>query len=1500
MMWTLPLLLYLGSTLVQTQSNNEPYFGLFLPSVLYYPSDATFCIHMDGNSVKYNLTINLKSESGITNLRIVKDASQSPFYCDVFQVPPPSGTQEKVQIEVRGQTSGDSSPQISSKSVSIRRKTNGTFIQTDKPIYKPGQKVNFRIVTLNQDLETSNEKYPLIELQDPQRNRLAQWKDVQPNSGIADLSFQLSPEPALGTYTIKTEEMKYIFTVEEYVLPRFEVSLKTPSSITVLDSNATMTTCARYTFGQPVPGTVTLKICQNSRWSHPWRWGPSRQEGEKNVCHLHTAKNDHSGCLKSTVDLSKFQMQNPGYDRKLVVEAFLEEEGTGITINATSQQCDISSQLTKISFKDSKSYFQPGAPYRGKLVLESFNGKPLSGQKVHLTTFLKDESITETFTTDSAGEVSFQLSTSKWGADSVSLKAFTDEKDEDYKRDRIAARYGTSYLYLEDIYVKSQDSVYIHPIKSAALCHENMAVRVDYDLGEKKFKGVNKANKVNEVNEVNDENDLKFFYVVMSHVGKILYSGQKTVSQEKADSNIGILYKGQKTVSQEKADSRSGSIEISLPVRDVSPNGKILVFTSSDDGEVAADTATFQVTACLKQNVTLGFSEDQVLPGSLVKLNLRAAAGSLCALRVVDKSVTLMKPEDELTEAKIQNLIKTVPHYPSYKRLDFGFCRNNGPSKVFDPWWHQRRSYPVRKKDLQNIIEEMGLTIVTNWKIEAPVTCKLDRGVGMMAKSMPSASLMRAPAAASSRTLAYLESADAEYHDESFAEPEDEVSSDVSEDVRTHFPETLLWKLQPIPSSGSMETELKVPDSITEWSGQMFCTGAGSFALSKPTTLNVFKPYFVEMTLPYSIKRGETFVLKASLYNYLQECMQTEVTLIQSEDLRLKGTDKNIHNICLCAGEKKTVSWPVTLTSTGHKNITVSSQALSSKDTCSGQETKLIQKGQKDIVINSLLVEPEGTLVEQTHNSLLICYGSSVEEKVKLDLPETYVEGSAKASINVFGDLMSSALNNLDNLLAMSYGCGEQNMVRFAPNVYIMQYLDSSQQLSDEMRKKGKDFLTKGYQRQLTYKHKAGCYSAFGESDKEGNTWLTAFVLKSFKQAQNFILIDEEHLNNGIKWMEKQQRSDGCFKASGHLLNNALKGGVDDEVSLTSYVLAALMEGGMSPDNPMVDRGMQCLKNASLEEASTYKMALMAYAYTLADLPDARAELLQKLDSRAIKADGSTHWTQASKAEPDNFWSKPNSVDIELTSYVLLSKASAKQVSTKELGEMVAIMRWLSKQQNAKGGFRSTQDTVVALQALAKFGLLTFSKDGNVTVTVSSENGFQQKLHVDDSNRLILQRTSLPQIPGEYTITATGVGSVYVQVIKRYHTPPPDREATFNLSVVTQCTKKDLLEIAVEFWYQGVRPSTNMVLVDVKMISGYVPQKESIEKLKKKSTVKRVETNEDSVIIYIEEVTSQPQVLKFIAERKVEVTDLKPAILRIYDYYMPEEEKIINYLSICT
>lgn len=60
------------------------------------------------------------------------------------------------------------------------------------------------------------------------------------------------------------------------------------------------------------------------------------------------------------------------------------------------------------------------------------------------------------------------------------------------------------------------------------------------------------------------------------------------------------------------------------------------------------------------------------------------------------------------------------------------------------------------------------------------------------------------------------------------------------------------------------------------------------------------------------------------------------------------------------------------------------------------------------------------------------------------------------------GDILGSSLNNLDKLLRMPYGCGEQNMINFAPNIYVMKYLKTVNQLTDQMERKAKNFMISG------------------------------------------------------------------------------------------------------------------------------------------------------------------------------------------------------------------------------------------------------------------------------------------------------------------------------------------------------------------------------------------------------------------------------------------------------
>ncbi|XP_034501872.1 pregnancy zone protein-like [Ailuropoda melanoleuca] len=217
-------------------------------------------------------------------------------------------------------------------------------------------------------------------------------------------------------------------------------------------------------------------------------------------------------------------------------------------------------------------------------------------------------------------------------------------------------------------------------------------------------------------------------------------------------------------------------------------------------------------------------------------------------------------------------------------------------------------------------------------------------------------------------------------------------------------------------------------------------------------------------------------------------------------------------------------------------------------------------------------------------------------------------------------------------------------------------------------------------------------------------------------------------------------------------------------------------------------------------------------------------------------------------------------------------------------------------------------DTVVALQALSKYGAATFSKrEKAAVVTVKSSETFSEEFQVHDANRLLLQEVRLPEIPGEYSTTVSGSGCVYLQTSLRYNVlPKKEGKVPFTLKVDTLSQNCDgvhahrKVQIHINISYTGERPSSNMVIVDVKMISGFIPVKSSVRKLQEKPQIQRTDMSTNHVLIYFEELTNQTLSFSFSVEQDIQVDNLKPATVKAYDYYETEEFTIEEYRDPCS
>uniref|UniRef100_A0A663LV85 Alpha-2-macroglobulin n=1 Tax=Athene cunicularia TaxID=194338 RepID=A0A663LV85_ATHCN len=1080
---------------------------VLLPFLIHTDSPEKVCVQLThlNESVTLSATLEYQGE----NRSLIDDvvSEKDVFTCIPFSLPKSNSTSPVTFITVT--VKGATLQFRSRKSVLVKNSESLVFVQTDKPIYKPGQTVLFRIVSLDKDFRPLNE--------DPKRNRLYQWTKAELKRGLIQLSFSLTSEPMQGTYAVVAQQasgktVRHPFSVEEYVLPKFEVTVKMPKVITILDEKLTVTVCGLYTFGKPVPGLVSFRVCRKFERAATTCYG----EEARAVCDEFSGQTDNYGCISETVKTKLFQLKRSGYENKLHVEAKIKEEETGVELTGTSFS-EITTTISKVTFEHSDSHYKPGIPFFGQVKLVDGSGAPIANEVVRISL---QGSQTTNYTTDEEGRARFALNTSTLYFDSVGIRVSP------------AGRGGDEVIHRR-FYSPSKSFLKIEPKTETLTCGSSTEVRVHYIFTPE---------------AIGEQKKIVIYYLVMAK-GIIKQAGTHILDLDQ--------------------ESANGVFLLQLPVQtDIAPVAQVLVYTTVPSREVIADTTKFNVEKCFKNKVDLNFSASEGLPSSDVHLLFRASPNSLCAVRAVDKSVLLMKSEADLSPSSVYSLL------PVKELRDY----NYGPDTVSE-------------EPLENCIPLKK--IVVDGITYSPVVEVNEEDTYSILKVYPSC-MVREPKhdvdADFALELSVVDFFSISSH--SAVQPQRlyataSTPEEVTETIRKYFPETWIWSLVSISSEGNADLDVTIPDTITEWKANAFCTSAETgFGLSPTVSLRAFQPFFVELTLPYSVVRGESFMLKATVFNYLAACIRVSVTLAQSTHFLATPVEKEEESHCLCENGRKTVAWLVTPKSLGQVEFSVSTEALQNQQPCGNAIVETPEKGRKDTVIRQLLVEV-----------LLLISPCSP------------------------GDIMGTAMQNLHQLLQMPFGCGEQNMVLFAPNIYVLDYLNKTEQLSEEVKSKAIGYLVSGYQRQLNYKHPDGSYSTFGPRYGQlGNTWLTAFVLKSFAQARPHIFIDEKHIQDALVWLSYKQKENGCFRSSGTLLNNAMKGGVDNEISLTAYITIALMEIPLPVTHSVVRNALFCLETAADEkENHVYTKALMAYAFALAGKEEKRKALLGSLEKEAVK-----------------------------------------------------------------------------------------------------------------------------------------------------------------------------------------------------------------------------------------------------------------------------------------
>lgn len=469
--------------------------------------------------------------------------------------------------------------------------------------------------------------------------------------------------------------------------------------------------------------------------------------------------------------------------------------------------------------------------------------------------------------------------------------------------------------------------------------------------------------------------------------------------------------------------------------------------------------------------------------------------------------------------------------------------------------------------------------------------------------------------------------------------------------VRKLFPDTALWLADVhTDSSGHAEAQLQFPDSLTSW--RTTVRGATLDTKVGNTTNNVIvrKNLMVRLVVPRFFRQGDEVTVSAIVHNYLANGKTAQVSLdAQGLDLL---TASNGQVEVPSKGEAK-FDWRVRAKSVKESVLTA----------------KALTNEVSDAMELTLPVIPFG--VKQTDAKSGSLVATEQEEKTQVTLPGTFEQSAPTLNITLGSSFAGSIFSALDYLTSYPYGCTEQTMSSFLPNIVVAKALKDLRvpQTVDtpELAKK----IKAGMERLKDFQHEDGGWGWW--KDDESHVFMTAYVVSGFAQARAAGYdVEAASLERAEKW-----------------LHESLKQHPDMRYDLRSYVVYALAMNGVAKPEELKDAWEQ---RGSM---SSQGLAMLGLALHAAGDAERAKEVAKTLESMASVTEQEAWWP----SNYDYFLEFEFRDDAETTAYAVRLLSSISPDSP--LLPKAAF--WLVNHRNGGYFWDSTKQTAMVIFGLTEY-----------------------------------------------------------------------------------------------------------------------------------------------------------------------------------------------------
>lgn len=867
---------------------------------------------------------------------------------------------------------------------------------TDRPVYRPGQKVQFKFWVRHVSYgETETQRFAnqtfQVEIRNP-RNEQVYHKSLVADAegGLADS--WTAPEGAmLGQYQIRVvNHGGGTFRIEEYKKPEFEVSIGKPDKPVALGDDFTATIEANYYFGAPVTkAEVHYKVLRTPRtvaWypPSPWDWlygegywwftpdyawypgfarwgcpGPKpywfwQAPTPPEVIAERQVEIGPDGKLEIKIDTDLAKQFHSDTDHSYQIQAEVTDESRR-TIVATSEVV-VTRQPFEVYLWTDRGYYHAGQTMEVGVQARTAAGEPVTGTGV-----LRLLAISYQQGEPTEREVArWQLATNRQGRAQLQITAAE------------SGQYRLAYVLADQ-----QD----RRVESAQI----LTVRGENFTGE--------AFHFDEVEVVPDRREYQ-----PGDTAKL------QVSVDKADAAVLLFIRPVDGVYLPprllQIEGKSTVVDLEILADDM-PNFFVEAVTVHDGQMHQTVREIFVPPTERVVQVEVVPSADAYLPGEkataqirLTDLDGKPVVGST-VVAIYDKALEYISGGGNVPNIK-EFFWKWRRHHQPRSETNLGRVE----SPVAKPQAPRMQSLGV----FGNIVADQdGLRFAAEGgqKFNRRLS-GVDQAKGMADAAMPQAETAMAPG------------------DSAAEEPLVEAT------VRKEFADTALWVAAlETNSDGLAKVDLTMPENLTAWNIKVWAMAPGTRVGQAASEVVTRKNLLVRLQAPRFFVETDEVVLSANVHNYLADAKAVRVRL-ELEGGTLEAPETTTQMIQLEAGGEQRVDWRVRAVGEGTATIRMIAQSDVESDAMEQSFPVLVHGMLKTEAVSGVL-RPE----QNTGQFTVTVPGARRVEQTRLE-------------IRYSPTLAGAMLDALPYLADYPYGCTEQTLNRFLPAVITARTLERS------------------------------------------------------------------------------------------------------------------------------------------------------------------------------------------------------------------------------------------------------------------------------------------------------------------------------------------------------------------------------------------------------------------------------------------------------------------------